>query len=318
MKRTRWHILIFLAPAFIIYTVFMIFPLFDSLRVSLQVPIEITSADTTSPEAITVANTPTHVFSFDNYRTLVRDPQWAPRLFGALRNNILFFITHMLVQNPLGLILAVLLASKFVVGRSIYRTLIFTPTVLSVVLIGFIWRLILSPLWGVSEDILGIVGLAQLNQPWLGLERTALITLSLVSVWQYVGIPMLLFSAALVGIPEMYTEAAEVDGASSWQVFWRIQFPLLLPTVGIVSVLTFVGNFNAFDLIYTTQRALAGPNFSTDILGTFFFRTFFGVQLQPGNPTMGAAIAGVMFVIILAGVLLYYFGYQRRLKRVEL
>jgi raffinose/stachyose/melibiose transport system permease protein len=121
-----------------------------------------------------------------------------------------------------------------------------------------------------------------------------------------------------VGIPDMYLEAARVDGASSWAVFWRIQFPLLLPTVGIVSVLTFVGNFNAFDLIYTTQKALAGPNFSTDILGTFFFRTFFGVQLQPGNPTMGAAIAGVMFGIILLGVLIYYFGYQRRIARVEL
>jgi raffinose/stachyose/melibiose transport system permease protein len=162
------------------------------------------------------------------------------------------------------------------------------------------------------------VGLAGQNRPWLGLEQTALVTLSLVSVWQYVGIPMLLFSAALVGIPDMYLEAARVDGASSWAVFWRIQFPLLLPTVGIVSVLTFVGNFNAFDLIYTTQKALAGPNFSTDILGTFFFRTFFGVQLQPGNPTMGAAIAGVMFGIILLGVLIYYFGYQRRIARVEL
>jgi raffinose/stachyose/melibiose transport system permease protein len=312
MKRTRWHILVFLTPAFVIYTAFMIFPLFDSLRVSLQVPVEVTSSETATDDVSAIT------FGFDNYRTLVRDPQWAPRLFGALRNNILFFIVHMLIQNPLGLILAVLLASKVVAGRAIYRTLIFTPTVLSVVLIGFIWRLILSPLWGVSEDILGVVGLERLNQPWLGLERTALITLSLVSVWQYVGIPMLLFSAALVGIPEMYTEAAEVDGASSWQVFWRIQFPLLLPTVGIVSVLTFVGNFNAFDLVYTTQKALAGPNFSTDILGTFFFRTFFGVQLQPGNPTMGAAIAGIMFVIILAGVLLYYFGYQRRLQRVEL
>ncbi|MCS7070519.1 MAG: hypothetical protein NZM00_03375, partial [Anaerolinea sp.] len=90
-----------------------------------------------------------------------------------------------------------------------------------------------------------------------------------------------------------------------------------LPTVGIVTILTFVGNFNAFDLIYTVQGGLAGPNFSTDILGTFFYRTFFGFQLQPGNPTMGATIAGVMFLIILTGVLLYLFGFQRRIVRVE-
>ena len=103
----------------------------------------------------------------------------------------------------------------------------------------------------------------------------------------------------------MVIEAARVDGATAWSVFWQIRFRLILPTVGIVGVLTFVGNFNAFDLIYTTQKATAGPNYSTDILGTFFYRTFFGVQLQPGNPTMGATVAGVMFLIILAGVLLY-------------
>jgi raffinose/stachyose/melibiose transport system permease protein len=128
---------------------------------------------------------------------------------------------------------------------------------------------------------------------------------------------MLLFLAAMVGIPDDLIEAAKVDGATAWNVFWRIKFPLILPTVGIVAVLTFVGNFNAFDLIYTTQKALAGPNFSTDILGTFFYRTFFGVQLQPGNPTMGATIAGIMFLIILSGVLLYLFGYQRRLQRID-
>lgn len=82
-------------------------------------------------------------------------------------------------------------------------------------------------------------------------------------------------------------------------------------------VLTFVGNFNAFDLVYTIQGGLAGPNFSTDLLGTFFYRTFFGFQLQQGNPTMGAAIAGVMFFIILVGVLLYLFGWQRRMLQLE-
>ena len=79
-----------------------------------------------------------------------------------------------------------------------------------------------------------------------------------------------------------------------------------------------MGNFNAFDLIYTTQGALAGPNFSTDIMGTFFYRTFFGFQLQLGNPTMGATVAAMMFLIILAGVLLYLFGWQRRIQTYEI
>jgi raffinose/stachyose/melibiose transport system permease protein len=302
-KRFPVHVVVFLAPAVLVYTAFMIYPLLDSLRLSLYAP----AADRTE------------IFvGLRNYVRLVTDANWAPFLWNAIRNNFVFFAVHMLVQNPLGLLLAALLSSQVVRFRAVFRTLLFLPTVLSIVLVGFIWRLIMSPIWGISGDFLGLFGLAHLNQPWLGLESTALVTLSLISVWQWVGIPMLLFLAALVGIPDELIEAGRVDGANAWQVFWGIKFPLILPTVGIVGVLTFVANFNAFDLIYTTQRALAGPNFSTDILGTFFFRTFFGAQLQPGNPTMGATVAGVMFLIILGGVLLYLFAYQRRLQRIEL
>jgi raffinose/stachyose/melibiose transport system permease protein len=150
------------------------------------------------------------------------------------------------------------------------------------------------------------------------LEGPALVVLSLVTVWQFVGIPMMLFYAALLAIPDELMEAAYVDGANNWTVFWRIKFPLILPTVGIVTILTYVGNFNSFDLVYTTQGALAGPNFSTDILGMLFYRTFFGFQLQLGNPTMGATVAGMMFLIILTGVLLYLFGWQRRVQTYEL
>jgi raffinose/stachyose/melibiose transport system permease protein len=303
-KPFPFHILVFLAPAVIIYTVFMVYPLIDSLRLGLFAP------DDDNPQK--------EVFvGLENYERLFTDDQWKPRLTGAVKNNFLFFFMHMCVQNPIGLLLASLLSSQFIKGRAVYRTLIFTPTILSVVLIGFIWRLILSPIWGISEDILGLVGLEEQNQPWLGQENTALLALSLVSVWQFVGIPMMLFLAALISIPDELIEAARVDGATALDVFWRIKFPLILPTVGIVGVLTFVGNFNAFDLIYTTQGGLASPNFSTDLLGTFFYRTQFGQQLQPGSPTMGAAVAGVMFLIILAGVLLYLFGYQRRILQVE-
>jgi raffinose/stachyose/melibiose transport system permease protein len=162
-----------------------------------------------------------------------------------------------------------------------------------------------------------IVGLGNLDAPWLGLESTALVTLALISVWQNVGIPMMLFLAALIRIPDDLLEAARVDGASGWKIFWRIQFPLILPTVGLVAVLTFVGNFNAFELIYATQGALAGPNFASDILGTFFFRTFFGYQLQPADPFMGSTVAGVMLIIILIGVLIYSFGWQRRQQQIQ-
>jgi len=298
-KPIPYHIIVFLAPAVIIYTAFMIYPLIDSLRLSLYAPNE-------ERQEVFVG--------FQNYDTLFNNELWAPRLWGAIKNNLIFFAFHMGVQNPIGLLLAALLSSQAIRGRAVYRTLIFTPTILSVVLIGFIWRLILSPLWG--KELFKPFGIVL--PPLLGLEATALPVLSLVSVWQYVGIPMMLFLAALISIPDELIEAARVDGASAWGVFWMVKFPLILPTVGIVGILTFVGNFNAFDLVYTSQTALATPNFATDLLGTFFYRTFFGFQLQLGNPTMGATVAGVMFVIILTGVLIYLVGWQRRLLKLDI
>jgi raffinose/stachyose/melibiose transport system permease protein len=85
----------------------------------------------------------------------------------------------------------------------------------------------------------------------------------------------------------------------------------------MVSILTFVANFNAFELIYAVKGALAGPDFSTDLMGTFFYRTFFGFQLQQGSASMGAAVATLMFLIILVGVMLFLFFIQRRIQRFQ-
>ncbi|GBF08078.1 sugar ABC transporter permease [Deinococcus aerius] len=304
VKRRRpfpWHIAVFLAPAVLIYTVVMIYPILSSLWLSLN--------NQSGGRAAFVG--------LANYQKLLGSELYAQPLWNALRNNVVFFLIHMLVQNPVGLLLAVLLSFRLR-GSAVYRTLLFTPTVLSVVIIGFAWKLILNPVWGVQRALLTPLGLEHLDQPWLGLPNTALPTLSLISVWQNIGIPMLLFLAALVRIPDELYEAARLDGAGGWTIFRRIQLPLILPTVGIVSVLTFVGNFNAFDLIYSTQGALAGPNFASDILGTLFYRTFFGYQLQSGDPYMGAAVAGVMLAVILAGLLVYLVAWQRRMTEVQL
>ena len=303
LKRFPFHIVVFLAPATIIYSLFMIYPLADSIRLSFF------SADSSGAHFFT---------GVDNYRTLLLDPDWSESFWNALRNNFKFFAVHMLLQNPIGLMLAALLSLPKVKLRNTYRTLLFMPTMLSVVIIGFVWQLILSPLWGVSETLLDYVGLVDYFQPWLGLESSALITLALISVWQFVGIPMMLIYAALLNIPEDLSEAAVIDGANHWHVFWKVKLPLILPTIAMVSLLTFVANFNAFDLIYSVKGALAGPNFSSDIMGTLFYRTFFGFQLQLGSPTMGATVATMMFLIILVVVLFYLFVIQRRLQRYAL
>jgi raffinose/stachyose/melibiose transport system permease protein len=297
------HIFVFLAPAVLIYTVFSIYPLVESLRLSLFDGL---------PDGSAVWH------GLGNYATLLFDPNWATQFWNALWNNLILFFIHMVVQNPIGLLLAALLSLAPRFGGA-YRTLIFIPTLLSVVIVGFIWELILSPLWGVSETLLGAVGLAWLYQPWLGLESTALTTVSLISVWQYVGIPMMLIYAALLSIPDELLDAARVDGLNGWWIFWKVKLPLILPTLGIVAILTYIGNFTAsFDLIYSIQGALGAPNYSTDVMGTLLFRTFFGQQLQIGDTYMGATVASMMFFIILVGVTIYLVGVQRRLQRYEM
>lgn len=297
----RWHILVFLAPAFLVYTAFMIVPLFGTLQLSLFRKV--------NQELVYVG--------LENFRMLFGDPRWSTGFWNALWNNCWFFIIHMLVQNPIGILLAGILSSPRLRFAAVYRTAIFIPTILSFVIVGFVWKLILSPLWGVAPSLLNAIGLRGWFAPWLGKEEYALTTLSLISVWQFVGIPMMLIYAALLSIPDEVIEAAECDGITGIAQFWKIKLPLILPSIGIISILTFVGNFNAFDLIYTAQGALAGPNFSTDILGTFLYRAFFGFQLQLGDPNMGAAIATMMFFIILAGVCVYLFAIQTRLRRYQ-
>jgi len=300
--RFRWHIIVFLAPAVIVYTAVMIFPLFNTLRLALYSKVD--------QERVFVG--------LENFRTLFGEPFWSDAFWNALGNNFWFFLIHMLVQNPIGIALAAVLSHPRLRFAALYRSAIFIPTILSFVIVGFAWKLILSPIWGIAPSMLDFVGLKSLFAPWLGREEYALTTLALVSVWQFVGIPMMLIYAALLSIPEEILEAGEIDGITGTSAFWKIKLPLILPSIGIISILTFVGNFNAFDLIYAAQGALAGPDFSTDILGTFMYRTFFGFQLQLGDPHMGSAIASAMFVIILIGVCLYLFGIQTRMRRYQL
>ncbi len=290
--------LLFLLPALLIYVRFMALPLFNSLRLSFYQGTGLT---------------PEHFVGFDNYVQLFTNPLWRDRFLNALGNTAVFFAIHMLVQNTLGLLFAVLLATG-IKGHGLMRTIIFVPATLSVMIIGFLWRLILNPQWGALNQFLKAIGLERFALPWLGDPTWALIVISLVSVWQWVGLPTMFYLAGLLTIPEELTEAAWVDGASSWQVFWRIKFPLLLPVIGMVAVLTFVGNVNAFDIIYAMAGARGEPAYSTDLLGTFFYRTAIAGEHPVAIPNMGigAAVATVMFVILLVGVSAWLLTTQRR------
>ena len=304
--RPPWHVLIaFLAPALIIYTVFMVYPLFDSMRLALYQQ----QADGSQVWV-----------GLDNFIRLFNDERATDfdiRFINALLHTFAFFAIFMLVQNPMGLFLAGLLSIKGLKGAAVFRSILFIPTTMSIVIVGWIWTLMLNPLWGIVNDVFTGVGLEGLvpKAGWLGDTNTALPVVTLVGVWQYIGMPMILFLASLIGINDDLIEAAKVDGATAWDIFWRVKFPLVLPTAGVVAVLTFTANFVAFDNVFVMQGTQAGPNFATDILGTYFYRvTFGGASLLP-NVSMGATIATMIFFIILVGVLFYLFVLRPRLIR---
>jgi raffinose/stachyose/melibiose transport system permease protein len=268
-------------------------PLFDSLRLSLYTG---------------QGYTPTKFVGLQNYVDLFTNPLWRERFSGALWHTCIFFAIHMIVQNSLGLFFANLLSSDFK-GRDFFRTIIFAPATLSVLVTGFLWTLILNPQWGAINLTLKAIGLKAWALPWLGDENLALIVISLTSAWQWVGMPTVMFLAGLMGIPEELLEAARVDGASSWTIFWKIKFPLLMPVVGVVAILTFVDNFNAFDVIYAMAGARGEPGYSTDLLATLFYRTGIAGEHPVGIPNMGmgATIATLTFAILMAGVLTWLY-----------
>lgn len=295
------HLLVFLLPGTLIYTLFMVYPLADSLRDGFFV----VTADGTQ-----------RFVGFDNFVRLLTDSNWQPRLTGALLDSLVFFLINLCVQTPIALMLANFLASKTRLS-GLYRTLIFSPAILSLVIVAFVWQMLLSPLWGIAKGMLGGVGLGALYQPWLGLPGSALITLALISAWQYLGVPMMLYFAALISIPEELTEAAVIDGANPWHIFRHVKLPLILPMVGIVALMTYIANLSAFDVVFAVKGPLAGPNFASDTMMTFFYRTFFGFEFQQPDPAMGGAIAGTMFVILAVGVGLYFYVWQRRVRSYE-
>ena len=285
------HWLLYTLPALIVYLAFMAFPVVNSMRLSFF-----------SGSGYTLTN----FVGFDNYIKLFAAGETSTRFFNAFKNTWVFFGITMLVQNTIGLLFALILSGRGFKGKGFFRTIIFVPVTLSVLVTGYIWKLILNPQWGAVNLILTKLGLESLALPWLGDPRTALPAITLVSAWQWIGLPTMMFLAGLERIPEELFEAAQIDGAGGWTTFLRVKLPLLVPVVGIVSVLTFVGNFNAFDVVYAMEGANGPPAYSTDLMGTFFYRTGIAGQHPVGIPDMGlgAAVATVTFVVLFAGILL--------------
>jgi raffinose/stachyose/melibiose transport system permease protein len=269
---TPW---LFALPALIVYFVFLVYPSLSSVFFSF------TDWDGLSPSY--------NIVGLANYTKMPSDPV----VIQAIINNLIWTVVTIVFPVIIGLALAILLNGK-VRGKPVLRLIFYTPAVLPLISIASIWGWLYNPEYGAINEFLRLIGLGGLAQPWLGQDSTALAAVMVPAIWLRVGFPMLLYLAALQGIPEEMYEAATVDGATKSQQFWHITMPSLRPAHYIVLALSLIDSFKVFDLIYA--MTYGGPGTATQVMGTWMYANVF----QYYQAGYGTAIAVVITVIAVA------------------
>lgn len=240
----------------------------------------------------------------ENFQKLFTFPYRAQFLM-ALRHNFLVFIAVYILQVGFGLLIAYALFTA-VRGQKFFRTVTFLPVIFSLVVVGYMWQVMLDPWYGPINKILTNIGLEQFAQPWLGSTATALPTLIFINLWRWVGFPAIVFLSGLNAINTEFIEAARLDGASEGQIFRKVLFPLLAPSMTIITILTFIGAFEWFDLPFVIGGSNGNPAGATDTLALMFYRLSFGtVDSGANNIGVGSALGVLIFAIVGFGA---YFG----------
>jgi len=267
----------FALPALIFYVWFLVAPAIQSLVFSF------TDWDGLSPTYSLVG--------LKNYLFMLTDPI----VHTAVRNNLIWTGVTITVPVIQGLLLAVFL-NGHVYGKSLIRTIFYTPAVLPLVSVGSIWGWLYNPQYGAINEVLRAIGLGGLAQPWLGQDATALAAVIVPAIWLRTGFPMLLYLAALQGIPKELYEAATVDGANRWQQFWNITMPGLVQAHLIVVALSLIDSFKVFDLIYV--MTYGGPGTATQVFGTYMYSNVF--QYYRAGYGMALAVSITIVAIIVS------------------
>lgn len=248
-------ICIFVLPAFLIFTVIVLIPIFVSSYYS--------ALDWDGIGKGTFVG-------FQNYIDLFKDN--TDGFSNAIINALILAGLSVFIQLPLALFFALVLA-KGIKGENFYRTVFFIPVIISTVAIGQLWMKIYHPSYGMLNIFLTSIGLKSLTREWLGRMDTALAAVFIPIIWQYIGYHMLLMYASAKSIPTEIYEAAKIDGASSIATAFRITIPLIAPMIKICVTFAVIGSLRSFDLIYILTNG--GPVHATEVPSTIMFNTIF-------------------------------------------
>ena len=229
----------------------------------------------------------------NNYKIILTDPSFQE----ALGHTLFVVVASLIIQGPLAILFALLLNQKFK-GRAIIRTLIFVPYVVSEVIVGTGWSLMLQST-GAVNAMLEKIGLS--GADWISDPKIAMWTLMFIISWKYIGFAVILMIAGMQAIPEELYEAARVDGAGFWRMQWSITLPLLGPTIRIWAFMSIIGSLQLFDLVYIIWGQYVSSTAGTSTMATYMVRE----GRLANNYGYGSAVAVVIFFISLVIALTY-------------
>ena len=240
------------------------------------------------------------VYGVQNYHNAFHvDPAFWP----AVRHNVIWLLVFFFVATPLGMLFAVVLDRKMRFSR-VYQSLLFLPVMLSLALIGIIWEFIYSQNFGLINTVVGRNGNANAID-WLGNPHLNLWAVMVEACWRQAGYVMVLYLAGLKAVDPTLREAALVDGATSWQTFWRVVFPVMRPINIVVLVVTVIESLRAFDLVYITNKGING----LELLSVLVTSNIVGETQRIG---FGSAIGVVLLVISLVPITIFLYQTFRR------
>ncbi|HEY0240151.1 MAG TPA: sugar ABC transporter permease [Friedmanniella sp.] len=225
-----------------------------------------------------------HWIGLRNYQTFFAEQA----LVIGLRNTLIYAVLTSGLKVVLGMALAVLLTSR-IIARGYLRSVIFFPVLVSAIGVGLTFTVLMNPEKGLINTSLAHVGID--GPGWLTNPSLALVSVALVDVWKGVGLATVIYIAGLVSVAGEYSEAAQVDGASRWQLFRSITLPLIRPATASVITLSLIGGLRSFDLIYAMTRG--GPGFASDVIASVIYK-----QYQAGFYGLSTAGSVVLFLLV--------------------
>lgn len=293
---------LFVGPALVLFLTFVVFPVASAARYSLYKwngIKQFSEAEFIGFEnyarALWGGNDPA---TKDAFLTAYTEPFWQ-----ALSHNFAIIALSMAIQLPLALIVALTLNRQFP-GRSLVRVIIFAPYVLSEVIAGVMWLIIFDPN-GFATAVVQKIGLSMPSGGWFEDQTWGFWTVFFIVTWKYLGLAIILFLAGLAGVPQELQEAASIDGASWWQVQWRINVPLIGPTIRVWAFLSIIGSIQLFDMVWVLNRGGTTGQYAT--IASFMMQ----VGYFRKDVGFGSAVAVIMFLISL-GIALAYMAFVLR------